>query len=85
MAKGKVRSGDVACGAEKRLWGHIRLISDHGGRAGALLRSEVAKNVSNSNSHKYILLKRSYSISYIRWICRIKVEKHGRTLSLLWL
>lgn len=48
MAKGKVKSGDVACSAEKRLWAHIRLISDHEGRAGALLRSEVAKNVSNS-------------------------------------
>lgn len=48
MAKGKVKSGDVACSAEKRLWAYIRLISDHEGRAGALLRSEVAKNVSNS-------------------------------------
>lgn len=57
MAKGNVRSGDVACSAEKRLWGHIRLISDHGGRAGALLRRDVAKNVSNSNIRKYILLK----------------------------
>lgn len=61
--------------------GVSRLISDYGGRVRAHLGNEEAKDASSSNSHRYILLERSYSISETMQTLRMEAEARQDPLS----